>query len=92
MKQIKNFNEKTKVLTFGDKGILEKYRVVNKVLEYYDYYDKKYYPVAYFNEVTLGELYTIAKMCGDFNVDNDMLGTYRIDIDIEYKGVLGDKK
>ena len=31
-------------------------------------------------------------MCGDFNVDNDMLGTYRIDIDIEYKGVLGDKK
>ena len=92
MKQIKNFNEKTKVLTFGDKGILEKYRVVNKVLEYYDYYDKKYYPVAYFNEFTLGELYTIAKMCGDFNVVHKEIDIYEFEKKVNKYAGLYDKE
>tara|TARA_B000000609_G_C23865526_1_gene185353 strand:+ start:187 stop:480 length:294 start_codon:yes stop_codon:yes gene_type:complete len=94
MKEMIKFDEKTKVLTLGDKErdfrYHSKYRVVNGTLEYYEMYDKKFYPVAYFNDFTLGELYTIAQMCGDFNVDNDMLGTFRMYHKIQYNGILGE--
>ena len=95
MKEIIKFDEKTKVLTLGDKqgdfNYSSKYRVINGTLEYYEVHEQEFYPVEYFNEFTLDELYTIAKMCGDFDIINKLLGTFRMNMKIEYKGVLGDK-
>lgn len=97
MSEIVNFDEKTKVLTLrdiqGDITVESKYRVFNNKLQSESMGGTgtgEFTNVEYFNEFTLGDLYTIAQLCGDFDVDNYLLGTYRMNMKIEYKGVLGD--
>ena len=94
MSEIVNFDEKTKVLTLrdiqGDSTCISKYRVVNNRLQSDNTVSGAFSCVEYFNGFTLGDLYTIAELCGDFDVHNYLLGTYRMNMKIQYKGVLGD--